>query len=199
MPVLYLTDKPGPPTDLTVDDVEKDKIDLSWKRPNYFTVTGYFLEINQDTGWVNFAQVKIHWLIVKTCYIHKLVASCFNKKWQGCKWPAATSLLPSCNRLLATTSRYHDAYAWLATACSRQVCWNCQRTDLLQVDCQDYYPRACCQLIQQVVTTLQITSCNKPARFQQTCCDMMRLTSSLELVGNQSHVILPRNPSPLST
>ena len=59
VPVLYLAAKPGPPTNLTVDEVEKDKIDLSWKPPNFFTVTAYFLEINQDSRWVVFAQVKV--------------------------------------------------------------------------------------------------------------------------------------------
>ena len=58
----------------------------------------------------------------------------------------ATSLL---------TSRYQDAFAWLATACST--------TSLLQVvnrldaSCQQVM-----QGLQQVATSLQMTSCNMP-------------------------------------
>ena len=57
--VKYFTASPGPPTDLTVDEVEKDKIHLSLKRPNYFIVTGYQVEINQEFGWKFFARVRI--------------------------------------------------------------------------------------------------------------------------------------------
>ena len=36
-------------------------------------------------------------------------------------------------------------------------------TDLLQVGCQNLLPiQACCKLFQQIVTSLQMTSCNKP-------------------------------------
>ena len=55
--VYYFTATPGPPTDLTVDEVEIHKIHLNWKRPNYFTVTGYQVETNQESGWKSFAKV----------------------------------------------------------------------------------------------------------------------------------------------
>ena len=51
----------------------------------------------------------------------------FGKLQQIC-WHHATDLLP--------TSRYQDAFAWLATACWRHVCCKLS-TDLLQVDCQN--------------------------------------------------------------
>ena len=73
-----------------------------------------------------------------------------------------------------STSRYHDAFAWSATACWRQVC--CKLSiDLLQVDC---YPQACYKLFQQVVIQLQTTRCNKPDfnRLVSTwwvCCNLL--------------------------
>ena len=64
----------------------------------------------------------------------------------------------SCNksvdilRQLVTTSRYQDAFSWLATACWRQVCCKLL-ADLLQVDCQN--------LLSTGLLHVVSTSCNK--------------------------------------
>ena len=64
---------------------------------------------------------------------------------------------------LVTKSRYQNAFAWLATACWQQICckWNCQLT-CCKLIVQTCYPQLCCNLFQQVVTSVQMTSCDKP-------------------------------------
>ena len=78
---------------------------------------------------------------------------------------------------LVTTSQ--DAFAWLSTACDNKSVASCQQvcfklsTDLLQVDY--------CKLFQQVVTSLQMTSCNNPDLNRlvatwwnwQACCNLL--------------------------
>ena len=73
---------------------------------------------------------------------------------------------------LVTTSRYQDAFAWLATACDNKSVASCQQTccklltDLLQVD---YFSRPVA--ISESCNNLQMTSCNKPDlnRLAATC------------------------------
>ena len=90
------------------------------------------------------------------------------------------SLLTSCNKLV-TTSRYQDVFAWLPTGCWWKVCCMLS-TDVFQAE------QASCNLFQQVVTSLQMTSCNKPDLNRlvatwwnwQACCKL--LTSYNKLV-----------------
>ena len=59
MSFYYSLAKPGPPTDLSVGDVTTDEISLSWKKPNYFTVTDYQIQINDGgSAWKNFKKVE---------------------------------------------------------------------------------------------------------------------------------------------
>ena len=61
----------------------------------------------------------------------------------------------------------------------------CQQTccKLIVKSC---YQQACCKLFQQVVTSLQITGCNKPD-FNRLC-NLMKLTSLLQLVDKLQQV-----------
>ena len=70
----------------------------------------------------------------------------------------ATNLLTSCNRLVINKP---------ISECVRMAnCDSLLTTNLLKVVdrlvFKTCYPQACCKLFQQVVTSLQMTSCNKP-------------------------------------
>ena len=43
------------------------------------------------------------------------------------------------------------------------------------------FSQACCNLFEQVVTSLQVISCNKPD-FKQSCWNLMKLASLLQLI-----------------
>ena len=58
-------------------------------------------------------------------------------------------------------------------------CAACLSIDLLQVDCQNLFT-GLRKLFQQVVTSLQMTSCHK--RDFNICCNFMKLTSLSQLV-----------------
>jgi hypothetical protein len=54
----YSVAEPGPATDLSVGDVNEDEISLSWKKPDYFTVTEYQMQYNDGgSEWKNVGQV----------------------------------------------------------------------------------------------------------------------------------------------
>ena len=74
------------------------------------------------------------------------------KKQQDC-WHLATDLL--------STSRYQDAFAWLATACWRQVCCKLSQETCCKLIVETCYPQACCKLF-EVLTSLQMISCTEP-------------------------------------
>ena len=69
----------------------------------------------------------------------------------------ATKLLTSCNRLVINKP---------ISECVRMACDSLLTTNLLKVVdrlvFKTCYSQACCKLFQQVVTSLQMTSCNKP-------------------------------------
>ena len=71
--------------------------------------------------------------------------------------------LPSCNRFVINKPIYQDAFAWLLTALivDDKPVGSCQQTccKLIVKTC---YPQACCKFFQQVITSLQMASCNKP-------------------------------------
>ena len=83
-----------------------------------------------------------------------------------------TSLLTSCNNLL------QQADIRMGLHGLRRLV----TTNLLQVlnrlVASWLFQQACCKLFQQVVRSIQMTSCNKPASWQ-TCCNLMKLTSLL--------------------
>ena len=88
----YFTAIPGPPTDLTVNEVEIHKIHLNWKRPNYFTVTGYQVEINQESRWELYAQVRVQGLHLTQTKRHRLVALI-------CQFYQLVKLVTNCDEL----------------------------------------------------------------------------------------------------
>ena len=77
---------------------------------------------------------------------------------------------PSCNksvdilRQFVTTSRYQNAFVWLAMLVTTSLS---QFVNRLVASCQNrlvaswLFQQACCNVFQQVVTSLQMTSCNK--------------------------------------
>ena len=72
-----------------------------------------------------------------------------------------------------TTSRYQDAFAWLVITSLLQVVNRLVASWLFQ--------QTCCNLFQKVVTSLQMTSCNKPDLNRlvatwwnwQACCNLL--------------------------
>ena len=80
---------------------------------------------------------------------------------------------------LVTTSRYQDAFAWLATGWWRQVCCKLS-TGLLRVDCPNWLSTG---LLQVVSTSCDKSSSDKlqQAWLSQACCNLMKLTSLLQL------------------
>ena len=109
----------------------------------------------------------------------KLTCLCTTNKTSNYE-PTHSQKRVSCNKSvdileqLVITSRYQDAFPWLAAACENKSVVSCQQaccklsTDLLQ---DDY-----CNFFQQVVTSLQMTSCNNPD-LNRTCCNLMKLTT----------------------
>ena len=57
--LLYLPAPPPPPVDLTADDVQSDKVTISWKRPEYFEVDFYQIQVSAGSSnkWRNFSSV----------------------------------------------------------------------------------------------------------------------------------------------
>ena len=97
-------------------------------KPQRFKILHLFVK-NRDQSHVTLT------ILVSLHFITKAVRITF----------VSTTLLTSCNRLV-TTSRYQDAFAWLATACWRQVCLKLS-TDLLQVDCQNLLSTGSLQVV----------------------------------------------------
>ena len=63
---------------------------------------------------------------------------------------------------------------------------SCQQTCCKMI-VKTCYPQACCKLFQQVVTSLQMTSCNKPD-FYKLPATLMKLTSLLQFVDKLQQV-----------
>ena len=113
---------------------------------------------------VTFRDVKTTLILqVKRCvdfWVH-------TERWHSSStWPATSNLQQACWHILQqlVTSRYQDTFAWLATACWRQVYCKLP-ADLLQVVSPSLLSTSLLKLFKQVVTSLQMISWNKSVPF----------------------------------
>ena len=95
---------------------------------------------------------------------------------------SAAGLFPCCHQL----SRYQDAFASLAPLNDNKSAASCQQA-WCKLIVKTFYPQAWCKLFQQLVASLQISSCNKSDfhrltatwLIQQTCCNLLTTCSKL--------------------
>ena len=137
-----------------------------------------FVVISQTTTLTEFCFILIFFRFI----FHPAMYWFLPESWSPSRfiWCATPRSKESTSSLLAYdgwTCRYQDAFAWLATACWRQVCCKLS-TDLLQADCQILLSTGLLQVVS--------ISCNKSEndKFQQAMMILtdMKLTSLLQLV-----------------
>ena len=99
---------------------------------------------------------------------------------QSCCWHFETTCY---NKLIS------ECICMACNSLLQQVCCKLSTT-LLQLHCPNLFQQACCKLFQQIVTSLQMTSCNKPDFNRlvatwwnwQACCNLLtRCNKSVKL------------------
>ena len=93
------------------------------------------------------------------------------------KAQVATRLLTSCNNLLQQADIRMRSHGLRQLIDDKSVA-SCQQT-CCKLTVKACYPQACCKLFQQVVTSLQMTNCNKPDINRLRACSYGQKLSRL--------------------